>query len=232
MISISFSAVLFDMDGVILDSMQHHAQAWQEVLAGVGFQVPLDFILENEGALGVEVLARFLAEHGAGQGLGPEHLGQAQAGMPRLLDQQAELYLSRHAGQVRPYPGARRLLAALGQAGVPTALVTSSRRALVQRCLGPELLAGFAAVVSAEDVTRHKPHPDPYLAAAQALGQEPTACLVVENAPAGIAAARSAGATCYALCTTLPAERLQGAQAVFPNLEHLSLHLGVPVKSP
>ena len=224
---ISFEAVLFDLDGVILDSMGHHAQAWQEVLAGVGFRVPTSFILENEGALGAEVLARFLAEHGAEQGLGPEHLGQAQAGMARLLDQQAELYLARHAPEVRAYPGARGLLDFLGRAGVPSALVTSSRRALVSRCLEPGLLQSFAAVVAAEDVSRHKPHPDPYLAAARALGLEPSRCLVVENAPAGIAAALAAGATCYALCTTLPAAKLARAQAVFDGLEALAGHLGL-----
>lgn len=222
-----FAAVLFDMDGVILDSMGQHALAWQEVLAGQGVQVPLSFILENEGALGVDVLRRFLQEHGASQNLPPLDPEQAAAGMTRLLDQQASLYLRRHARRVRPYPGARRVLAGLRRARVPAALVTSSRRSLVETCLPPEIRQGFSLVISAEDVTRHKPHPDPYLAAAQGLAQDPRRCLVVENAPAGIAAASAAGATCYALCTTLPAAQLAQAQAVFSDLERLAGHLGL-----
>jgi beta-phosphoglucomutase len=222
-----FRAVLFDMDGVILDSMAFHAQTWQEVLAGQGVEVPLSFILENEGSLGAEVLCRFLAEHGPSQGLEPLDSRQAQAGMARLLDQQADLYLRRHAHRVRPYPGVRRMLRGLKRAGVPAALVTSSRRALVESCLPPEVREGFAAVVSAEDVQRHKPHPDPYLAAAGLLGMPPEDCLVVENAPAGIAAATAAGATCYALSTTLAPAHLSQAQAVFDDLERLAGHLGL-----
>lgn len=222
-----FAAVLFDMDGVILDSMGHHAQTWREVLAGQGVDVPLSFILENEGALGVDVLWRFMAEHGQAQGLAPLDRPQALAGMTRLLDQQASLYLSRHARGVRPYPGVRRLLSGLQRAGVPAALVTSSRRAMVETSLPLEIRQGFAAVISSEDVERHKPHPDPYLAAARMLNKAPQDCLVVENAPAGIAAAAAAGATCYALCTTLTPAHLAQAQAVFADLERLAQHLGL-----
>ena len=222
-----FAAVLFDMDGVILDSMACHAQAWQEVLAGLGVRVPLSFILENEGALGAEVLWRFLDEHGPVLDLPALDRQQAQAGMARLLDQQAALYLERQAGSVRPFPGVRRMLRGLKRAGVPAALVTSSRREMVETCLPPEIRQGFAVVVCAEDVTRHKPHPAPYLTAAGRLAQAPQDCLVVENAPAGIAAAAAAGATCYALASTLTPAHLAQAQAVFPDLERLACHLGL-----
>jgi beta-phosphoglucomutase len=221
-----FAAVLFDMDGVILDSMQQHAALWQELLAGQGFQVPREFILHNEGSLGAEVLERLFREQGREQA----GLVQAQAGMGALLSRQAELYLERHADQVRTFPGAEDLLAGLAARGVPTALVTSSRRALVQRCLEEGLRRRFAAIVTAEDVARHKPHPEPYLTAARSLGLDPARCLVVENAPAGIASARAAGATCFAVCSTLgPAELLE-AQAVFPNLEALAAELALMAK--
>jgi beta-phosphoglucomutase len=216
-----FAAVLFDMDGVILDSMQQHAELWQELMADQGFRVSREFILRHEGALGPEVLERFFRE----QGLDRSRLSQAQAGMGALLTRQAELYLERHAGQVRPFPGAEALLARLAGRGVPTALVTSSRRALVRRCLEEGLRRRFAAIVTAEDVARHKPHPDPYLRAAQELGLDPARCLVVENAPAGIASARAAGATCFAVCSTLGPAELAAAQAVFPDLKALAAGL-------
>ena len=225
MLARQFAGVLFDLDGVILDSMTHHARTWQEVFRGLGLEVPLDFILENEGALGAEVLQDYLAAHAPHLAARPT--AEAEKTMRELLDQQLGLYLSRHAHQVRPFAGADRLLAGLNRAGLPVALVTSSRRVLVQRSLGPELSAHFQALVCAEDVTRHKPHPDPYQAGAKALDLAAEQCLVVENAPAGIASARAAGATCYALTTTLAAPKLAQAHAVFNDLEALAKHLGV-----
>ena len=221
--ALSFAAVLFDMDGVILDSMTQHASLWQELLAEKGFDIPLRFILENEGALGAGVLARFLKEQGVGNG-DSEDASLLIAG---LLDRQAELYLSRHAARVRPYPQALVLLKELKRRRVPMALVTSSRRSLVEACLEKEVRDLFNAVVTAGDVRRHKPHPEPYLAGAAALGQRPEQCLVVENAPAGIKSALAAGATCFAVCTTLPPEALADAHAAFPDMPALADHLGL-----
>lgn len=225
MLARDFAGVLFDLDGVILDSMQQHARTWQEVFREMGLEVPLGFILENEGSLGAEVLEDYLAAHAPH--LAGRPLAETRRAMRDLLDRQLSLYLEQHAHQVRPYAGAARLLAGLRRAGLPVALVTSSRRVLVQRSLGPELSAHFQALVCAEDVTRHKPHPDPYQAGAKALDLAAERCLVVENAPAGIASARAAGATCYALTTTLAAPKLAQAQAVFNGLEDLGRHLGV-----
>ena len=214
-------AVLFDLDGVLLDSMEHHAAAWLRVMAQAGLKVDREFILAHEGCLQDEVLAKLMQEQGlepAGEGVGPF--------MTRLLDQQRLLFLEEYAALVTPYPHAAELLAALGARGVPTALVTSSRQDQVRTCLPKHLLSSFRAIVAADDVRNHKPHPEPYLRAAQALGLAAEQCLVVENAPAGIAAAVAAGATCYALCTTLEPHHLAQAHAVFTGLPHLAQHLG------
>jgi HAD superfamily hydrolase (TIGR01509 family) len=219
-----YEAVLFDLDGVILDSMEHHAGLWQELLAAEGYPVDREFILHNEGALGREVLEAFLAE----QGLAAE-ARELEGAMQRLLAAQAGRYLAECAHLVRPYPEAPAVLAGLARAGVPAALVTSSRRRVMAACLPAELLAGFAAVVTAEDVPRHKPHPDPYLAGAAALGADPARCLAVENAPAGIASALAAGADCHAISSTLPTQSLAGAGAVFPSLAAWAREMGVPV---
>ena len=212
-----FSAVLFDLDGVLLDSMEHHVRLWQEVLAGEGVRVSRWFILENEGALDAGVLEGLAAEQGV----------RLRTPMSELLARQARLYLERCADLVRPYPWAEELLVGLREQGRRLALVTSSRRALVERCLPARLRECFTVVVSAEDVGRHKPHPEPYLTAARALGLEAERCVVVENAPAGIEAALAAGARCYAVASTLPPERLRRAQAVFPDLVALGRRLGV-----
>jgi HAD superfamily hydrolase (TIGR01509 family) len=219
----TFKAVLFDMDGVILDSMEQHAASWLKVMANDGIQVSREFILAHEGCLADEVLARLLQEQGrepkAGEGVADF--------MGRLLLTQSELYLSDYALEVRPFVQAKPILASLSRAGVPTALVTSSLRSQVDQCLPSELRAGFTAIVTRNDVAQHKPHPEPYLTASQALQVRPEDCLVVENAPAGIAAGRAAGATCYAVCSTLDPEHLHEAHAVFKDLAELAKHLGL-----
>jgi beta-phosphoglucomutase len=218
---LKFQAVLFDMDGVVLDSMAQHAALWQEILAQQGFDIPLRFILRNEGALGPKVLFDFFRS----QGLGQEDYPAMEFRMEELLSLQAQLYLDRYAGRVNPFPQALDLIDALVHERMPLALVTSSRRALVERCLRPEIRQRFAAVVTAQDVDRHKPHPDPYLAAARALNAEPGRCLVIENAPAGIESALASGATCYAVCTTLEPSELAQAHEVFADLGALADHL-------
>lgn len=96
----------------------------------------------------------------------------------------------------------------------------------MESCLPDELLRGFAEIVTSDDVSQHKPHPEPYLKASQALGVSAGDCLVVENAPAGIASARAAGAVCFALTTTLSPEHLGQANAIFAGLDELTHYLG------
>lgn len=219
---LNYQAVLLDLDGVVLDSMEQHAAAWLRVMTAAGLRVEREFVLAHEGCLQTEVLEKLLAEQEVilppGQGA-PEF-------MQRLLHDQRRLYLDEFAHQVAPFPGAAGLLAALDSRGVPTALVTSSRRNQVESCLPSHLLDGFAAIVTADDVLRHKPHPEPYLRASHSLGVEAGQCLVVENAPAGIASARAAGTICFALTTTLGPEHLGQAHAIFKGLEELAHYLG------
>jgi HAD superfamily hydrolase (TIGR01509 family) len=96
-------------------------------------------------------------------------------------------------------PGARELLAAVRAAAIPTALVTATRRPLVEvalRTIGPE---NFDVVVCGDEVTRTKPHPEPYLAAADLLGAPITRCVAIEDSPTGVASARAAGARVLAV---------------------------------
>jgi beta-phosphoglucomutase len=205
-----YAALLFDMDGVILDSMGQHTEAWQEVLAQVGWQVDKDFILQNEGALG----SRVLKELAQTNNYPIPSIGEFKSWMISLFRQQSDLYLQKHAPKVRPYAWSKPTLDALMQARIPFALVTSSSQSMIKTCLDPELAQCFSVIISRDDVDHYKPHPEPYLNAAAALGVDPRACLAVENAPAGIQSARQAGATCFALTTTLSAHHLNHANQV------------------
>ncbi len=119
-------------------------------------------------------------------------------------------------------PGARELLAAVRAAGVPTALVTATRRPLVEvalQTIGPE---NFDAVVCGDEVTQTKPHPEPYLAAAALLGAPIGRCVAIEDSPNGIASARAAGAAVLAVPCEVELSDLDGVQVV-PSLSDVDV---------
>jgi HAD superfamily hydrolase (TIGR01509 family) len=177
----SLAAVLFDNDGLTLDT----EPAWTRA------EVTL---FERHGAT-------FTPDHKRDL-LGTAPV-DAAVKLERMLGRpgdelNAELYalvLEEVAAGVVPMPGAVALLGALHAAGVPVGLVSNSRRGFVERGLRAAGLAdAFAVIVTAEDVARPKPAPDAYVAAAVALGAAPSQCAVLEDSPTGVAAGRAAGA--------------------------------------
>ncbi|HEY5834783.1 HAD family hydrolase [Streptomyces sp.] len=119
-------------------------------------------------------------------------------------------------------PGARRLLTELAAYGIPTALVSASHRRTIDamlRTLGPE---HFAFTLAGDEVTRTKPHPEPYLTAAARLGADPAACVVVEDTPTGVASAEAAGCQVIAVPSLVPIESGPG-RTVVGSLEELSV---------
>jgi HAD superfamily hydrolase (TIGR01509 family) len=136
-----------------------------------------------------------------------------------------EELLSRVIDQVRRHvpwrPGARELLAALGSAGVPSALVTMSWRSLADAVVDALPADTFAAVVTGDEVTHGKPHPEPYLAAARALGVEVTDCVAIEDSPTGVRSAVAAGVPTVAVPHVVPVPLIEGAVQV-PSLQGLA----------
>ena len=173
--------VVFDLDGVLVDSEPTHERATAEYLAGLG--ITLDPALAT-AMLGRRV--RDLTDAIAAQaGVPPEEVfAGREAVFWRLLEQ----------APPRPMPGLRPALARLAAAGLRLAVASSGTRAYVEHVLDRLGVAGdFAAVVSGEEVADGKPDPAVYLLAAERLGADPVACVAVEDAPHGIAAARAAG---------------------------------------
>jgi HAD superfamily hydrolase (TIGR01509 family) len=173
--------VVFDLDGVLVDSEPTHERANVEYLAGLG--VTLDPALAA-AMLGRRV--RDLTDAVAAQaGVPPEEVfAGREAVFWRLLEQ----------APPPPMPGLRPALARLAAAGLRLAVASSGTRAYVAHVLDRLGVAdAFAAVVSGEEVVVGKPDPGVYLLAAERLGADPAACVAVEDAPHGIAAARAAG---------------------------------------
>jgi HAD superfamily hydrolase (TIGR01509 family) len=175
------AAVLFDNDGLTLDTEGAWTRAESALFARYGQTFTIEHKRSLLGTSPVESATKL----------------EAMLGRPgaQLSAELYELALEEVGAGVEPMPGAVALLDALAQAGVPVALVSNSRRGFVERGLRTSGLAdAFAVIVSSEDVPRPKPAPDAYLAAAAALGAEPSDCAVLEDSPTGLAAARAAGA--------------------------------------
>ncbi|MEV5968417.1 HAD-IA family hydrolase [Streptomyces sp. NPDC051921] len=197
-------AVLFDMDGTLVDT----EGLWWEAVEQVAGR-PLTEA-DRPDVLGrpVEHTAAWLAAAGG---------VTADSGVPVPADELAAALHREFADRVRagvvPRPGALALLAALARDGVPTALVTASPRAVADTVLGALGALGapeFAVSVTADDTGRTKPEPDPYLAACRALGVDPAHCVAVEDTPTGVASAEAAGCVVLAVPSVTPIDAAPG----------------------
>ncbi|GAB2715733.1 HAD family phosphatase [Kitasatospora kifunensis] len=180
-------AVLFDMDGTLVDTEHLWWAATAEIAAELGHQLG-----ESDQP---EVLGHAV-EHTAA------HLDRVLAHSPGaavLAERLNEAFTSRVAAQVVPRPGALALLGRLREAAVPTALVSASPRQVVDLVLRHLGADWFAVTLAAEDTPRTKPDPAPYLAAAAHLGLDPADCVAVEDTPTGVTSAHAAGCAVLAV---------------------------------
>lgn len=179
-------AVLWDLDGTLIDSRELHWLAWRESLASEGFSLSREKFDASFGQRNDATLAAWL---------GPTATREEFA---RIASEKEERYrrLVRKRG-VELLPGVEVWLARLAAAGWRQALATSAPRLNVDTILGVLGISGvFATVVAAEDVNRGKPDPEVFLVAARRLATPVYRCVVVEDALAGIEAARRAGMRC------------------------------------
>jgi len=211
-------AVLFDMDGVLYDSMPRHAVAWQQSMAAFGITMTEADAYATEGARGVDTI-RMMVKKQQGRGI-----DEAEA--QTMYDEKTRLF---HAmGEAPLMPGIRELMEQIKREGLTIGVVTGSgQRPLINR-----LMTDFAEfldehrIVTAYDVSRGKPAPDPYLMGMEKVGDtKPWQTVVVENAPLGVRAAVAAGALTIAVNTgPLPDKVLldAGADLLFGDMPQLS----------
>jgi beta-phosphoglucomutase len=178
-----FGAVLWDLDGTLVDSEEYHWRAWKETLDREGISITHGDFLSSFGQRNDEILSQWLG-HAAPTGT-----------IQRIGDTKEVRYreLVRLEG-LSPLPGAAEWVERLHGQGWLQAIASSAPRLNVETILDALGLGGrFQAIVSAEDVRAGKPDPQVFLVAASRLGAEPLDCIVVEDARAGVEAARRAG---------------------------------------
>jgi len=176
------TAAIFDLDGLLLDTEPFYLQATTEVLARHGRDLEPPVLRRQIGMPSVQGM-QWLADY---YGL--------EASRQQIADER-QLILETLLPTAAPLPGAVELTAALQAGGVPIAIGTSSSRTTLALKIErhADWIGRFDAVVTSDDVTRGKPHPDIFLEAAARLGADPAACVVFEDARAGVEAARAAG---------------------------------------
>lgn len=202
--------VLFDWDGVILDSSALHERSWELLAEETGWTLPPGHFKRGYGMKNEVII--------------PEMLGWTRdpAEIRRLSHRKEALFRELAAERgVRALPGVVEWLAELDRHGVPRAIASSTHRQNIEVLLRLLGLGGFEAIIAAEDVARGKPDPEVFEKAARALRRPPDRCVVIEDTHAGIAAARAAGCRVIAVATTHPADTLQEADRVVGRLDEL-----------
>ena len=201
--SVPIEAWLFDLDGTLIDSMPLHHDAWRRWFASTGLAFDEHgFFAATAGRTNAEILADLFPQH-------------SEAERQAMADAKEAFYRDEARQRLGLIPGAAELLRLGQQRGMPMAVCTASpdgNIAVAYERFGID--AHVATTVSPEQGFRGKPHPDLFLEAARRLGVPAERCLVFEDAPLGVEAARRAGMRAVALTTTAPAQ----AFAAFDNL--------------
>ncbi|MDD5730691.1 MAG: HAD family phosphatase [Candidatus Omnitrophica bacterium] len=200
-------AVIFDMDGVIVDSMPYHFIAWYEALRPFGVRVSCFDVYSREGERWEKTLTELLKK--AGITPGRKLLRKIFLRRQRIFKSYYKRFL---------FNGAKETLIFLKRKGFLLGLVTGTPAKEVISILPKEIRLLFDSIIAGDSVKNGKPHPEPYFKAAASLNVKPSQCAVIENAPYGIKSASKAGMFCIGLTTSLPKEYLKGADIVAESL--------------
>jgi HAD superfamily hydrolase (TIGR01509 family) len=204
---VAVQAVIFDMDGVIVDSEPYSMQALIDTLRQYGVEPTEDELQRSYGRRVRDDFVDYFSRHGV------------TADVNIAIAHKHARYYHLAAGHLKPLPGVVALLRRLRDHGYSLALASSGDR--VKVAFGMQALAligSFEAVVTGDDVSHSKPDPEIYLIAAQRLRVPPAACIAIEDAPAGVKAAKRAGMRCIAVTNSVVSDRLYKADLIVDSL--------------
>lgn len=206
-------AIIFDMDGVLVDSMPYHAEAWDIVLKTVGINIDRKIIYELEGVNYRQAIDIIFRRFGR---VPTEEEIQEIARKKLAIFEQIE--------RVKPFEGIKELLETL-KPKYKLAVVSGSNRKTVRATLNTFFPDTFQVIIDGDETRISKPSPEPYLLAVRRLGISKDQCLAIENAPLGIRSAKSAGLRCLAVATYLGRECLKEADLIVNNHRELGKYI-------
>ena len=204
--------IIFDMDGVIIDSAEPHRQSWQQLGNENGVVVTAEAFARSFGQSNRSIIPQLFS------GVDDEER------IRRMSDRKEELYRDIVRGRMPAMPGAAEFIRQCHAFGFKLAIGSSGPPPNIDLTLDElHLRPYFSAIVSGQDVTHGKPDPQVFLMAAEKLNLPPARCIIVEDAPSGVAAARAAGMAVVALCGRAhPTETLADADLIVHAFEELS----------
>ncbi|MBI2829749.1 MAG: HAD family phosphatase [Chloroflexi bacterium] len=205
-------AVIWDMDGVIADTASLHFVAWQEVFQKRGVTVTEDDFRETFGLRNDSIIPAVVKYP-----MPPEEI--------KAISREKEtMFRSIAKGKLKLLPGVIELMVSLQESGWKQAVASSAPLENIQLVLKELHIEKYlAAIISGEDVTVGKPEPQVFLLAAQKLGVEPENCVVIEDAPAGVIAAKRAGMHCIATTISHPRSAFPQADLIVDSLGKMSV---------
>ena len=211
------AAIVFDFDGVLVDSEPLHLRAYQDVLEPLGTSLPRE-----------EYYARYLGydDRGVFHAVADARGWQLDdRRVAELIAEKTRVFEQLSAGGAHLYPGAAACVTRLA-ASLPLGIASGALRHEIETALRGAGLAGhFRFIVAAGDTAATKPAPDPYARAAALHGLAPAACLAIEDSRWGIESAKAAGLWCLGITHTYPVAELLDADAIITSLDELTMEL-------
>lgn len=200
-------AILWDMDGVIVQSGAYHYEAYRRLFSELGVEFSREQYFDELFGLRNWHIIRTVAGD------------RPSEEIARLAERKEEMFREAARGKLKALPGARDLIEQARRRGLKQAIVSSTPRANIEMVLEDLALEGFFdTIVGEEDAQKGKPDPEGFLVAAGRLGIAPAGCVVIEDAPGGVEAGKAAGMRVIAVTTTRPPQRLQEANLVVESL--------------
>lgn len=204
-------AVLFDMDGVVTDSMPWHYECWTKILKDRDVIIGKEDLYKREGEKGNVSVMSIFEERG-------KHITREES--MQMLAEKEKMF--RSIAHVKLFDGIENFIHRISNCGTRTALVTGTSRGEMKRLLPESIQKEFHAIVTGDMLERGKPEPDPYLKGLELLKVNAEDAIAVENAPLGIKSAKSAGIYTIAIQTSLGEKYLGNADLIVLN--HLTLY--------
>ena len=203
-------AIIFDMDGVVIDSMPYHFLAWYEVLRPLGIRVSCFDVYSKEGEDWRKTLKGFLER---------ARIKPTEKILKGIFIRRKKIFKKNFKRFI--FKGAKEVLLCLKKKGYSLGLVTGTPSKEAKKILPRAMYRLFSCIVSGDEVKRGKPHPEPYLRAAELMAVKPSECVVVENAPFGVESAKKAGMFCVAVTSGLTKDYLKGADIIVDDLSDM-----------
>jgi beta-phosphoglucomutase family hydrolase len=208
----SKKAILWDMDGVIADSGAFHFVAWQETFAKRGIKFTKEAFIKLFGTRNDFIIGSIMGKE------------LPESDVKIMVQEKEENFRQKATGSVKPFPGVVKLLNAIKKGNFKLGLVSSAPKENIDLVLRELNLEGiFDCVVFGQEVSESKPSPQIYLLAAKKLGATLNDCVVIEDSPPGIKAAKTAGVKCVAVANTHPRQELEEADKIVDSLENMDL---------